>query len=134
MMFDLSFSKKPEQYSPLVLAYIGDCVYEIYVRTRVVSENPNLPAHMLHRRTIEYVKAHSQSVSMHMLLDKLTEKETAIYKRGRNAKSATMPKNANLIEYRQATGFEALLGFLYLKGDESRLEELMRFAYENALN
>jgi ribonuclease-3 family protein len=127
-------TKKPEQYSPLVLAYIGDVVYEIYVRTRVISEHPDLPAHRLHLHTVKYVKAHAQANSIHAILDMLTEKELGIFKRGRNAKSATVPKNADLTEYRHATGFEALIGYLYLKHEQKRLEEIMRLSYEHAFD
>lgn len=125
-------NKPPNQYSPLVLAYIGDGVYELYVRTRVIAENPDMPAHKLHKRSIMYVKAHAQSNSMKALSELLNEQEVAVFKRGRNAKSATVPKNADLADYRRATGFEALVGFLYLSKEEDRLTEIMQIAYENA--
>lgn len=125
-------SKKPAQYSPLVLAYIGDAVYEVYVRTRVIAEHEDMPAYKLHRCTIEYVKAHAQSNSMEALEQQLTEAELGIYKRGRNAKSATVPKNADITDYRRATGFEALVGYLYLNNEKERLEEIMEIAYESA--
>lgn len=125
-------SKKPSQYSPLVLAYIGDSIYEVYVRSRVIREHEDMPAYKLHRLTIEYVKAHAQSNSMEILEPVLTEAELAVYKRGRNAKSATVPKNADLTDYRRATGFEALVGWLYLSGENERLDEIMKIAYESA--
>lgn len=124
--------KKPSQYSPLVLAYIGDSVYEVYVRSRVIEEHEDMPAYKLHRQSIEYVKAHAQSNSMEVLESLLSEKELAVYKRGRNAKSATVPKNADLTDYRRATGFEALVGYLYLSGENERLEEIMKIAFESA--
>lgn len=124
--------KKPAQYAPLTLAYLGDSVYELYVRSRVIQENPELPAHKLHLRTVRYVKAHAQSNSMKCLEPLLSEEEEAIYKRGRNAKSATVPKNADLADYRRATGFEALIGYLKLKNDAGRLEQLMQLAYDSA--
>ena len=130
----MSIKKAPSQYSPLALAYIGDGVYELYVRTRVIAQNPDMPAHKLHKESVKYVKAHAQSNSIHAIADMLSEEETAIYKRGRNAKSPTVPKNANLTEYRHATGFEALLGYLYLSEQRERLEEIMKTAYENALD
>ena len=130
----ISSPKKPNQYSPLVLAYIGDSVYEVYVRTRVVEENPDMPAHKLHLQTVKYVKAHAQSNSIHAMMSMLTEEEDTVFKRGRNAKSPTTAKNASLIDYRHATGFEALIGYIYLSGNTERLEELMQKAYENALN
>ncbi len=125
--------KQPNRLSPLALAYIGDGVYELYVRTRVIEENPDLPARKLHLHTVRYVKARAQSQSVGAMLDLLTDEETAVYRRGRNAKSNTAPKNADLIEYKRATGFEALVGYVYLAGNEDRLNELMNIAYENAL-
>ena len=130
----MSIEKAPTQYSPLALAYIGDGVYELYVRTRVIAENPNMPAHKLHKEAVKYVKAHAQSNSIHAMMDILSEDEMAVFKRGRNAKSPTVPKNANLTEYRHATGFEALLGYLYLSQKSERLDEIMKVAYENALD
>lgn len=130
----MEMSKKPSQFSPLVLAYIGDGVYEVYVRSRVIAEQPDLPPHKLHKVTTQYVKAHAQSNSMLFIEDKLTEKELATYKRGRNAKSPTVPKNADLTDYRRATGFEALIGYLYLNKETERLEELMDYAYNGALD
>lgn len=129
----MSIKKAPSQYSPLALAYIGDGVYELFVRARVIAQNPDMPAHKLHKESVKYVKAHAQSNSIHAILDTLSEEEAAIYKRGRNAKSPTVPKNANLTEYRHATGFEALVGYLYLSEQNERLEEIMKTAYENAL-
>lgn len=122
----------PSLYSPLALAYIGDGVYELYVRTRVMEEHSNLPAHKLHVKTVKYVKAHAQSNSITAMLDMLSEEETAVYKRGRNAKSNTTPKNADMADYRRATGFEALIGYVYLTENTERLNELMDKAYECA--
>lgn len=127
-------NKKPSQYSSLVLAYMGDAIYEVYVRERVIAEHEDMPAYKLHRLTIEYVKAHAQSNSMQAVEPLLTEAEEAVYKRGRNAKSATVPKNADLTEYRRATGFEALIGWLYLSNEKERLEELMKTAFEAAMD
>lgn len=126
-------NKKPSQFSPLALAYIGDGVYELFVRTKVIEEHENMPANKLHKKTVQYVKAHAQANSIDAMLPHLTEDETAVYKRGRNAKSNTTPKNADMADYRKATGFEALIGFLYLSGENERLNELMDIAYENAL-
>lgn len=127
-------NKKPSQFSPLALAYIGDGVYELFVRTRVIEEHENMPANKLHKHTVRYVKAHAQANSIDAMLPHMTEDETAVYKRGRNAKSNTMPKNADMADYRKATGFETLIGFLYLSENSNRLEELMNIAYENALD
>lgn len=120
------------QLSPLVLAYIGDSVYELYVRTRVIEEHPTMPAHKLHLQTVKYVKAHAQANSIHNMTDLLTDEEMAVFKRGRNAKSYTQAKNASTVDYRHATGFEALIGYLYISGMNERAEELMKTAYENA--
>lgn len=130
----INSDKQPNQYSPLVLAYIGDAVYEIYVRSRVIEENPDMPAHKLHLKTVKYVKARAQANSIHAMTKMLTEEETAVFKRGRNAKSPTAAKNASLIDYRHATGFEALIGYTYLSGNSERLDELMKAAFENALS
>lgn len=118
--------------SPLVLAYIGDAVYELYVRTRVIEEHPSMPAHKLHREAVKYVKAHAQSDSAHAIAELLTDEEAAVFRRGRNAKSYTKAKNASTVDYRHATGFEALVGYLYISGREDRAEELMKAAYESA--
>ena len=130
-MFNMDF-EKPNLYPGLVLAYIGDAIYEVYVRSRIVCEHSDMPPNKLHIESIKHVKAHAQSNSMKVLEPLLTEEEEAIYKRGRNAKSATVPKNADVSDYRRSTGLEALFGFLHLKGDNVRLEELMKIAYENS--
>lgn len=126
--------KRPSLYSPLVLAYIGDGVYELFVRSKVIEENENMPAHKLHKTVIKYVNASAQAKSITEISEYLTDDETAVYKRGRNAKSYTNPKNADIGDYRKATGFEALIGFLYLSQETERLNELMNIAYENALD
>ena len=123
--------EKAGLYSPLVLAYIGDSVYEVFTRKKVLSENPNLPAHKLHKENVKYVKAKAQSDAMERIEPILSDAELAIYKRGRNAKSATVPKNADLADYRRATGFEALLGFLELSGQYERLLEIMETAFDS---
>jgi len=114
---------KPDEYSPLVLAYIGDVVYELYVRTKLVAEG-NMPVDKLHKKATTIVKASAQCASFMLIEDKLTEKEIAIFKRGRNAKSG-VPKNADMAQYRIATGLEALIGYIYLSGNEARLVEIM---------
>jgi len=124
------FSYKPEeinQLSPLVLAYIGDAVYEVFIRTMLVSEG-NVPVHVLHKRSIAFVKAKAQSNIIHRIIPSLTEEELSVVRRGRNAKSATIPKNADVAEYRYATGFESLIGFLYLKKDYERLTDILQRA------
>lgn len=112
-------------YSPLTLAYLGDGVYELVIRTILVKEG-NCPVHQLHRRASSLVKAGAQSAMMERLLPLLNQEEEGIYKRGRNAHSPTMAKNATMADYRRATGFEALMGYLFLKEDFARLVELIR--------
>ena len=111
-------------YSPLTLAYIGDGIYDLIIRTMIVGKG-NTKASQLHNHTSHLVKAHSQSVMMEYLMPHLTEEEVAVYKRGRNAKSPTMAKNATMSDYRRATGFEALMGYLYLADRVERIMELV---------
>lgn len=126
----VDFTKNPNEYNSLVLAYIGDTLYDLYVRTRLISENENMLAHKLHVQAIKFVKAHGQSEAVKYIEPVLTEQELAAYKRGRNSKSFTVPKNADVGEYRRATGFEALLGWLYVSKEQDRLEEIMKLAYD----
>ena len=114
-------------YSPLTLAYIGDAVYDLVVRTIVV-ERGNKSANVLHKGTVKYVNARVQAKMIDALESELTEEEMAVYHRGRNAKSYTTAKNASIIEYRKATGLEALYGYLYLNGQQERLLYLIREA------
>ncbi|EOD00078.1 Mini-ribonuclease 3 [Caldisalinibacter kiritimatiensis] len=109
--------------SPLHLAYIGDAVYEVLVRTYLVN-NKETSVNQLHREAVKYVKAESQADIVHYLEEYLNEEEWSIVKRGRNAKSGSVPKNANLIDYKYATGFEALIGFLYLTGRYEKLLDI----------
>ena len=125
----MEFTKDPNQYNPLVLAYLGDTLYDIYVRTRLVQENENMLAHKLHVEAIKYVKAHGQSEAIGIIEPELTEAELSAYKRGRNSKSYTVPKNADVGEYRRATGFEALIGWLYVGGKTERMNEIMQMAF-----
>ncbi len=127
---DTNFNKPANQYNPLVLAYIGDSLYDIFVRTRLIQIHEDMSAHKLHVESIRYVKAHGQSTAMAEIEDKLTEDELSAYKRGRNTKSYTVPKNADVGEYRRATGFEALLGWLYVRKEHVRLDEIMTMAYD----
>ena len=112
-------------YSPLTLAYIGDGIYDLVIRS-VVGGKGNTRAGELHKRTSQIVKAHTQAEMMEVLLPLLTEEEADIYRRGRNAKSPTMAKNATMSDYRKATGFEALMGWLYLQDEFERLVELVK--------
>lgn len=116
--------ENPSAYPVLTLAYIGDAVFEIYVRSMLISQK-NIPVNRLHKEATTYVKASAQSGYMEIITDRLTEEELAAYKRGRNAHSKTAAKNADIIDYRRATGFEALVGYLYIKGEKERLDEII---------
>lgn len=116
-------------YSPLTLAYIGDGIYDLIIRSLVVAKG-NARAGELHKRTSRIVKAKAQAEMIESLLPLLTEEEADIYRRGRNAKSPTMAKNATMSDYRKATGFEALMGYLYLKDEFPRMVELVKAGIE----
>ena len=116
-------------YSPLALAYIGDGIFDLVIRSVVVGKG-NTKASQLHYRTSHIVKAQTQAQMIEVLEEELTEEETEIYRRGRNAKSPTMAKNASMADYRKATGFEALMGYLYLSDQFPRVVELTRIAME----
>ena len=118
-------------YSPLTLAYIGDAIFELVVRT-VLVERKNTQAEKLHKAATKIVKAETQALMIEAIKEELTEEELAVYKRGRNAKAVTRAKNATMAEYRRATGFEALMGYLYLKGDIVRMIELIHLGVEKA--
>lgn len=114
--------REASMLSPLQLAYIGDAVYELLIRTYLLQTNK--PVHELHKEAVHYVKARAQSEIVHLLAEDLTECEKTIVKRGRNTKTYSSPKNADIIDYKYATGFESLVGFLYLTGQNDRLLEL----------
>ena len=116
-------------YSPLVLAYIGDGIYELIVRT-VLVEQGNRQANTLHKKASSYVKASAQSAMILAIQEELTEEEEKIYKRGRNAKTVTMAKHASMHDYRHATGFEALMGYLYLTHQMRRMIDLIKMGME----
>lgn len=112
-------------YSPLTLAYIGDGVYELIIRTILVKKG-NCPVNRLHKKASSLVKAGAQSAVMEVIEEELTPEELSVYRRGRNAHSPTMAKHATMADYRRATGFEALMGYLYLKEDYTRMLTLVR--------
>lgn len=116
-------------YSPLTLAYIGDAIYDLIIRT-VVVERANKPPNSLHKTVIKYVNARTQAQMIEALEEELTSEEEAVYHRGRNAKSYTAAKNATIAEYRKATGLEALFGYLYLQGRTDRLLLLIQTAFD----
>ena len=120
------------QYSPLTLAYIGDCVYDLVVRT-VLVKRANRPTDHLHRETAQVVRAVAQSEAARRLLEAFTPQEMAVYRRGKNARPHTMAKHATRKEYLQATGLEAVLGYLYLDGQYERVVQLVKMAAGSAL-
>ena len=116
-------------YSPLVLAYIGDAVYELIIRFRVVNQG-SMQVNKMHKRSAGLVKAGTQAALIRAIEDLLTAEEHAVYKRGRNAKSVTMAKHATMADYRTATGMEALVGWLFLEERFERLAELISLGLE----
>ena len=118
------------QYSPLTLAFLGDAVYERLVREKLV-KTANMSVNKLHKEAVEKVRAGYQSKAVDVILPLLTEAETDIMKRGRNATSNTVPKSSNPIEYRRATSLETLFGYLDLLGDNARINELFDYIWNN---
>ena len=119
-------NKKEEEInmlSPLTWAYIGDCVYELYVRQELINKT-NLKPHNLHMEAIKYVKASKQAEILNKIMDVLTDKEKDIVRRGRNAENHHLPKNASVQDYMYSTAFEALVGYLYLTKQDKRLKEI----------
>ena len=115
--------------SPLTLAYIGDSVFDLTIKTMVVGEG-NAPVNKMHKKVSEIVKAHGQVLMYEAIKDILTEDESSVFKRGRNAKSYTSAKNATKIDYRIATGYEALIGYLYLQDKMDRVLELINIGLD----
>ena len=123
----IEFNKDEQEVnlmSPLTWAYIGDCVYELYVRTNLINKT-NLKPHALHIRAIQIVKAKAQAEVLNKIYEDLTEREKDIVRRGRNAENHHLPKNANVQDYMYATAFEALIGYLYLTKQCDRLKEIL---------
>ena len=120
----------PKQMNPLTLAFVGDVVFELLVRERLVADGDR-PVGQLHNMAVAQVKASAQAVAYHQLEPVLDEEELSILKRGRNSHSVHPPKNAHPQDYRKATGVEALFGFLYLKGRIQRVEELFQLITRN---
>ena len=116
-------------YSPLTLAYIGDGVYELIIRTILVKKG-NCPVNRLHKKASSLVKAGAQSAIMEVIEEELTPEELSVYRRGRNAHSPTMAKHATMADYRRATGFEALMGYLYLTEQWERMLQLIKKGIE----
>ena len=122
---------KPNEYSPLALAFIGDSVFDLVVKS-VIVEKANCQVNKLQNRTSKIVKATSQALIADALKDELSEEEANILRRGRNAKPYTKAKNASYGEYCKATGLEALVGYLFLKNETERLVELIKLGIEKA--
>lgn len=134
MLFNnMKIIDRPEDLPALVLAYIGDAVYELAVREYLVN-NGLAKVNKLHGESVKYVNAGAQAKALHALEGKLSEEESAVMRRGRNAKSPHVPRGAGVIEYRHSTALECLIGFLYLKGDSDRLSEIMTAAMETLKN
>lgn len=117
------------EYSPLVLAYIGDSVFDMFVRTMLIKK-ANRPVNELHKMAKNYVSAVSQARMFEKVMNIACEEEAAVLKRGRNAKSFTKAKNASVTDYRHATGLEALFGYLYLCGKNERMAEIFKICIE----
>ena len=113
-------SKDIRTYSPLTLAFVGDCVFDLFIRT-IIAGRANQAPNQLHAKKSKIVKAGTQAALAEVLFPKLNEEEQAVYKRGRNAKSGTSAKNASIVDYRKATGLEALMGYWYLTGETKRM-------------
>lgn len=130
-MLDLNFDLKlePQQMSSLVLAYLGDAVYELYVRSYLIGDG-RVKVNQLHRKAVLFVRAKTQARILAALEGTLSEMETDVVRRGRNTKSLNVPKNTEVIEYRYATAFECLIGYLYLKHDHQRIAEIFQKAVE----
>ena len=122
---------RPNEYSPLALAFIGDSVFDLVIKS-VIVEKANSQVNKLQNKTSKIVRATTQALIVDALKDELSEEEANIYRRGRNAKPYTKAKNASYSEYCKATGLEALVGYLYLKGDTERLIALIKTGLENA--
>ena len=121
------------QLSPLVWAYVGDCVYELYIRTYLV-ETTKLNPHKLHIEAIKYVKAGAQCKALESIMDKLTDEEQDIVRRGRNTQNHHLPKNSNVQEYMYSTAFEGLIGYLYLCKKYDRVKEIISITIESIIS
>jgi len=122
--------KEARNMSPLVLAYMGDAVYEVYIRKHLIEKYSTNKVNDLHKKAINFVKAKSQALAVLFLENELSEEEAYIVKRGRNQKSNTVPKNADITDYKYATGFECLIGYLHLINEKDRMETIINKAVE----
>lgn len=126
----IEFALSEKEYSPLVLAFVGDAVYEMYIRSRLVAVG-NRGVDRLQKESAKLVCSDAQFKAYHIIEKLLSDEEKAVLTRGRNAKSATVPKNANVTHYRHATGVEALMGYLYISKRHARINELMNIIYNS---
>lgn len=120
--------KEVNLMSPLTWAYVGDCVFELYIRTELINKT-NLKPHKLHIESIKYVKAKAQADLLKKIMEQLTEEEKDIVRRGRNTENHHLPKNSNIQEYMYSTAFEALIGYLYLTKRYQRLKEILKKSF-----
>lgn len=129
MLFDLDIldEKEARNLNPQVLAFVGDGVYSLYIRHKVLLDE-NLQGRDLHSRVVNFVKASGQSNFIGKLLPMLSEEEVAVFKRARNHRTLSQSKNANIVDYKRATGLEALIGYLYLSGKNDRLNEILKIS------
>ncbi|AQS57944.1 Mini-ribonuclease 3 [Desulforamulus ferrireducens] len=121
--------QRPEELPSLVLAYVGDAVYELAIREILVKQGYT-KVNLLHKEAVRYVKAAAQAKALFAMEEMLTAEEQAVVRRGRNAKIVSLPKNADYMDYRHATALEALIGYLYLQGKQERVQEIVGFALE----
>lgn len=130
------FSEKTlfaSEYNPLAVAYIGDTVYDLFIRTKIM-EKGNRQVTNMHKEAVKFVNASAQAKCVQMIEPYLNERELYFIKWGKNAKSASVPKNANVKDYHAATGFEVLIGSLYIENKTQRLNEILNISYEKMLN
>ena len=128
MMFEIMTPAVAKALGGLTLAFFGDSVYEVYVREQIVKLG-TMPVDKLHKKAVQYVNAGFQSYAYDIIAEQLTEEETEIFKRGRNATGNNVPRSSNPKDYRRATGMEALFGYLYLTGQNDRIKELFEKIY-----
>lgn len=122
-------AKEPEYMHPVTLAYLGDAVHQLYIRQYLLAQKRQKP-NELHQQAIKYVSAKAQAQALKRMLPSLTEQELEMVKRGRNAKSGQVPKNADVLDYRHSTAFECLVGYLYCKQEYERLDALLHSTLE----
>ena len=130
----IKLEKDMNNVSPLVFAYMGDVIYEKYVREYLIMCNYDSNVHKLHNTAIKLVSAKYQSIAFMYIKDKISESEMSIYKRGRNSKSKSLSKSTSIVNYRISTGFECLLGYLYFNGNITRLNEIMKMVIDYFFN